>query len=376
MNTNTNTEMVNILRVEGIMAQGYGLNPKIVMRDKRLTPEAKCIYSYFASFAGNGSQAFPSRDVILDELQMSKDRYYRHLKLLLNADYIRIEQLRDEGGFFKRNIYTIVTNPNPATDISDNEEKVTVPKNGQRNEKTAGKSKLIFIKPRKKQSSNAKKENVISAIEKPMQEQCCKESLAELRSRLQIDDLKKTIPEYANLIEEIYLAAEDMALSEQISIGGAVKNKEAIQNLLNHLTSENIRLVTNTLASNKKSLTNRKKYIQACLSNSMFDINKQNDETKAYLQQWKNEEEKELLKKEREADESRKLKEIYIKYPKLESIDCQLVELLKERARGIIKKSQMEVERVNRKLKELEEQRKNIIIANSLSINPSFLTSV
>lgn len=45
-------QVADILRVEGIMAQGYGLNPKIVMRDKRLTPEAKCIYSYLCSFAG------------------------------------------------------------------------------------------------------------------------------------------------------------------------------------------------------------------------------------------------------------------------------------------------------------------------------------
>lgn len=32
-------EILNLLRVEGIMVQGYTLSPKIIMRDKRLTVE-------------------------------------------------------------------------------------------------------------------------------------------------------------------------------------------------------------------------------------------------------------------------------------------------------------------------------------------------
>lgn len=368
MNTNMNTEMVNILRVEGIMAQGYGINPKIVMRDKRLTPEAKCIYSYFASFAGNGNQAFPSRDVILDELQMSKDRYYRHLKILLKADYIRIEQLRGEGGFFKRNIYTIVTNPNPDEKGLDGEEKGATQKTVQKKGKTAGKKGVIVksIETCKKlkqkntgQSGKSAEEEIFIASTKSKSE--------ELRERLQIESMKETDPQHARLIEEIFMAVEDMDLSEQISIGGNIKNKEAIQSLLNRLTTENIRLVTNTLANNKKTLTNRKKYIQACLANSIFDINKNNEEAEKILQQRKLATEEQ--KKAEQAEINReKLNNLYPQYPELKKMDEEITALMKEKSRAILSKAIEVIQSIDTRYNELKLQRENFIKINALDV--------
>ena len=86
--------MENILRVEGVNANGYGIIPKLVMQDKRLTRDAKCIYAYFCSFAGTGSKAFPSVAKICDDLNYgSDDTFRKHFKLLVDYGYI-------EGGIF------------------------------------------------------------------------------------------------------------------------------------------------------------------------------------------------------------------------------------------------------------------------------------
>jgi len=102
----------DVLKVAGINSKGFGSIPKLVMQDRRLTPEAKCIYAYFSSYAGAGTNAFPGRSKILYDLCMSKDRYYRHFKLLIDYGYITVEQAKKEGKW-SRNIYIL------NTDISD-----------------------------------------------------------------------------------------------------------------------------------------------------------------------------------------------------------------------------------------------------------------
>ena len=77
----------DILKFEGIMSGGFGIAPRIVMRDHRLSIEAKAIYAYFQSFAGNRESAFPARDTILNELSISKTRYYKYLNQLIEYDY-------------------------------------------------------------------------------------------------------------------------------------------------------------------------------------------------------------------------------------------------------------------------------------------------
>ncbi|AQW28516.1 TPA: helix-turn-helix domain-containing protein [Clostridium perfringens] len=104
-------ETNNFIQVNGIMSQGYGFSPKAVMRDTRLTIEAKAIYSYMSSFAGSGLTAFPTIELQLHELGISKSRYYKHRKLLEDLGYITIKQTRVKGTNGKvvngKNIYTI-----------------------------------------------------------------------------------------------------------------------------------------------------------------------------------------------------------------------------------------------------------------------------
>ena len=78
------------LKVEGINFKGFGILPKYVMLDPDLSIEAKTIYAYFCSFAGNGSATFPGRDKILSDLPMSKDAYYKHFRQLTDQGYITV----------------------------------------------------------------------------------------------------------------------------------------------------------------------------------------------------------------------------------------------------------------------------------------------
>lgn len=88
-----------------IYEEGYGIIAKKPMRDKRLSPEAKAIYSYICSFAGAGKSAFPGADLMMEELQMSEKRFYKHRNILVEYGYITIiknrkKNRRDNNTYF------------------------------------------------------------------------------------------------------------------------------------------------------------------------------------------------------------------------------------------------------------------------------------
>lgn len=99
------------LRIEGINFKGFGIIPKHVMIDQDLTIDSKTIYAYFCSFAGNGNSAFPGRDKILIDLPMGKDRYYKHLRSLIEQGYISVSRPKNDNNLLGNNIYTIISNP-------------------------------------------------------------------------------------------------------------------------------------------------------------------------------------------------------------------------------------------------------------------------
>ncbi|WP_300854658.1 helix-turn-helix domain-containing protein [uncultured Clostridium sp.] len=119
----------DLIEIEGINAKGYGSIAKLVMLDQRLTIEAKAIYSYFCSYAGGGSSAFPSVSKILFDLKISKTRYYKHFKLLTDFGYISVKQIKKENKF-SNNVYTLHLNPKEKKLESQNEE------SGYQNEET------------------------------------------------------------------------------------------------------------------------------------------------------------------------------------------------------------------------------------------------
>ncbi len=90
--------------------KGFGYVYQNVMRDKLLTPEAKAIYAYLASFAGNYEKCYPGTSLMMDELLMSKERFYKHMNLLVNQGIV-VKQQEMNGTKFAKNTYVI--NPFP-----------------------------------------------------------------------------------------------------------------------------------------------------------------------------------------------------------------------------------------------------------------------
>lgn len=98
--------MSDRVKLQGIMEQGYGIAPKLVMRDKKLSIEAKAIYAYIASFAGGKDTAFPRVKTVCEDLGISENRFFSHRKALVDRGYITIEKNR-KGGKFQNNIYIL-----------------------------------------------------------------------------------------------------------------------------------------------------------------------------------------------------------------------------------------------------------------------------
>lgn len=73
-----------------LTADGYGIIPKSIMKDKAISIEAKAIYSYLCSYAGSGNTAFPSVSLMCSDLGIGENRFYKHRKQLVDKKYITI----------------------------------------------------------------------------------------------------------------------------------------------------------------------------------------------------------------------------------------------------------------------------------------------
>ena len=97
----------DILQVEGINSKGFGLAPKLVMLDDRLSIFSKAIYCYFSCYAGAGKIAFPRVTKIMEDLKIGRTTYYAHFNPLKELGYIKVEQTRKDGRQ-AHNVYTLM----------------------------------------------------------------------------------------------------------------------------------------------------------------------------------------------------------------------------------------------------------------------------
>jgi DNA replication protein DnaD len=98
---------------------GFGIIPKHIMKNPNISIQAKGIYAYLCSYAGNKDTAFPSVKLITHELSMSKDTFYKYLNELKDTGYIEVSKERTKGRFSK-NIYKLLPCPKSSdTTLSD-----------------------------------------------------------------------------------------------------------------------------------------------------------------------------------------------------------------------------------------------------------------
>lgn len=73
----------NTVQIEGVLSQGYGLVPKMLMKDKRLSIGAKIVYCYISSFQ---TQLPLIEDIIID-LNITFDEYNKFSNELIKFGY-------------------------------------------------------------------------------------------------------------------------------------------------------------------------------------------------------------------------------------------------------------------------------------------------
>lgn len=293
-------KLTDLLRVEGVHAKGYGMIPKLVMQDKRITIEAKSIYSYFCSYAGAGTQAFPSVPLILEHLKIDKKRYYKHLSFLKTYGYIKIEQTRDRAGSkFSRNLYTLCTYPEemiseealeenpeaieiqgsaPSTqiDTTDNflpstqiapTQKTTTQNAGTQippsNINTL--SKLTPFKINNQSVSRVPKKKTdgqtetFTLVEAEIKEQIGYTSLCVA------NDTKKEI------LDEIVLSMIDMRLSKNCKVNGELKPQETIKSVLSKITYWHVDHILESISEYPYEIKNMRDFMRTSIYNSAFE---------------------------------------------------------------------------------------------------------
>ena len=104
----------NLLQLDALLSHGYGLSPQLVMRSKGLSIEAKALYGYLSSFAGAGDTAFPSTSRILEELDISKNRFYKIRKELVSWGLIDAAEI---GKMNRREAILLIAGTNPLKDL-------------------------------------------------------------------------------------------------------------------------------------------------------------------------------------------------------------------------------------------------------------------
>ena len=136
----------------GVFKNGYGTIPKQPLQDNNLTQIAKLIYSYFCSYAGGKEEVFPGYKTICNDLDISKDTLFFHLKYLYGYGYITKSKKK------KSNANTYLLNQNPVKNQKylDEIEKELMKRKKQ--------SKTIENKVKFKKVSNLKKYNNVNKI--------------------------------------------------------------------------------------------------------------------------------------------------------------------------------------------------------------------
>ena len=341
----------DILKFEGIMSGGFGIAPRIVMRDHRLSIEAKAIYAYFQSFAGNRESAFPARDTILNELSISKTRYYKYLNQLIEYDYIRVER-EENDGWKGRNIYVIVSNPE--SENSEPPAKVKKAKKAVQKPKRADKQPYTSTEAENHLSQKTETKRKINDNDS---------SQRSLARQLQIDELISKYPEYKADIKTIYSVIKDLVQSEEVKISGTVKKREAILETVQQLTDKHILFVLKKTRKYKGKINNKKNWISACLMNSIYESAEDIDAVIDPAVDSKHNQEPSSKKKK----DQQKEQEVLSLHPYLAKRDSQLKRLYAQRARAVINGSASQ-DQIKREIDSLKSEMQQYVDTRKLDL--------
>jgi hypothetical protein len=92
-----------------LQSYGYGIVSQLPMKDRELSIQAKGVYSYLVSCAGNDKQTYPTQEKMCYDLGIKKvDTLKKYIKQIQARGYIKIVKTK-KGNLYYRNVYLIAT---------------------------------------------------------------------------------------------------------------------------------------------------------------------------------------------------------------------------------------------------------------------------
>ena len=88
---------------------GYGIVSQLPMKDREMSIQAKRVYSYLVSCAGNDKQTYPTQKKMCYDLNIKKvDTLAKYIREIQSRGYIKIIKTK-KGNLHYRNVYLIAT---------------------------------------------------------------------------------------------------------------------------------------------------------------------------------------------------------------------------------------------------------------------------
>ena len=92
-----------------LQSYGYGIVSQLPMKDRELSIQAKGVYAYLVSCAGNDKQTYPTQEKMCYDLGIKKvDTLKKYIKQIQARGYIKIVKTK-KGNLHYRNVYLIAT---------------------------------------------------------------------------------------------------------------------------------------------------------------------------------------------------------------------------------------------------------------------------
>lgn len=267
--------MGDLLQMKGVNSKGYGIIPKMVMQDRRLSSTSKAIYAYFCSYAGAGRTAFPSVSKIISDLGISRGSYYKHFGPLKEHGYVLVEQDKDKYGKFVRNLYTLVERL-PCSKNCETVKSVQpctkLPNTVKPNTDNCDTAINIINNSFKNNRSNSISQSVLDRQE---EEIFSPDAWFEIiQSNINYTDLLTTNPMSKELIDEIVGIIVDALIGKEPSlrIDSEMKPRTLVKRQFMLLGYEHIQHVLEQFQSHVGRIKRKRQYLLTMLYNSTLEL--------------------------------------------------------------------------------------------------------
>lgn len=92
-----------------LQSYGYGIVSQLPMKDREMSIQAKGVYAYLVSCAGNDNQTYPTKEKMCYDLGIKKvDTLSKYIKQIQARGYIKIVKTKRDNLKYK-NVYLIAT---------------------------------------------------------------------------------------------------------------------------------------------------------------------------------------------------------------------------------------------------------------------------